>query len=983
MPNGFDDQAIRDVAAQLVRSVIRRPHDTLGVRRTDVTFTDVRETSASIFLLNPKAPYAVAELARVALQTDLAQVAEITASMTQALEAIRRKVVPVKDLSSLSNAQAALTELEGAVRSTPPRDVTALPSYVRFDKNLRRFLDKAGSNVRSKGTVVPTPNEARSLLRAKTVELEALLTALLARALLLAAALEDYAKVGLPQLVAGNVVASARTMLDARVTDLEKRSESGRLDVLKDTVLELLAMRGVVKAFGSFTPPSTAYSLSGAGSLFSDASRKLERATLEAYKSGPYALVPGTTLDNSRSALKAWLDGANPAGAPSVTLFLPSSVVPMLQGTASGPFTIVAGTNDELRVVVGGVTYVSTLSDGVLSAADVAALLTADLFGSGFKAEAYFAPLYFDGEAVVSGNVLTPVLGTFPAQSVDVGYEVDFYLGPNAGVTRTVTAVGGSLSAPASITVSGGALTAGPNQRIRYGTSARKVRIVPTNPLSAVQTRVRIDLAPLTAAQKQTGITLGLFGTLFAQGKPTDASVIAEYINQAQTSLQAEAFLRSPLLRSVRTDPLNGTKLVAYDLRSNASWAAGSSAVLLSFTDVLSAAVSVGTKIVLREGMNPNAVGTVVARLSDTELSVDFLSPVQAGSGLVEGGRPVAVDSLIRIESGPLAGDYHVDAVSSSLPFEVTLREFLTPFRTTSAEPVFASALVGSQGLRFQSKTEALSASVEVVDPLLVFFNAPQTNKALPKTRYVKLPEAVSALEEGDRLELYASNFENPDQAFQVTQVFGDQVIELSGLLSVPQPLNFGSSALPFARLRVANAQDFQDLSDAVREWARPWEGRGLPRFFINFTGKLNPVLVNENPTAVQVGEVGQLLAELEDAFGPGLSAALSVYRGPTVDEVTALFQALREKGADRAVDVLLACRFQDYFGLNQEGVSYSGALQSAIRDVAQMDLPVRKGNRAQSTASQLVGSAESTDFEYSTEDLDETLLPDPTIDFS
>lgn len=986
MPRGFDDQEIRDVADRLVRSVIRRPHDALGVRRTDLTFGDVREGSASVFLLHPKAPYAVAELCRQKLAAKTTDIGTLAGKMAKNLSVLRRRTLPVRDLSSLANARSALIELEGSVRSSPPRDVTLVPSYVRFDANLRRFLEKSGGNVRGQGELVPTPTEARASLRSQVGELQDLGEALLAQALLLSAAIEDYGKLGLPQIVAGNVVAGARTILSGRLDDLEGRSESGRLAVLKQTVLELLAMRGVVRQFGSFTPPSAAYDLEGQGSLFADQGRPRVAPSLAADKPGPYAIVPGTNLDDSRNTLRAWLDGVAPPAAPTVTLFLPTSVVPQIQGTASGPF-LIDGSNNELYFKVGGITYPIELDSGTLLAADVVANLNAGLAGSGFKGEAYFAPLFFDGEAVVAGNVLTPVVGIFPPNSVDVGYEVDFYLGPNANLTRSIMLVGGSLSAPTSITVSGAPLTAGPGQRIRYGTSARRVRVVPIDPAAAVTNRVRIDLDPQTDAAKSAGFTLGMFGALVSRGRPTDASVLADFINQAGTGLAAEAFLEDPIPHHVRTDPLNGTRLVAYEHYGRAAWTAGTT-VTVTFEGALEAAIGSGHAIVLREGMNPNALGTVLARVSDTVLTAFFVDPVSAASGLVEvGSASFSLGQILRIESGPLAGDYHVEELDPVADFQCIVREFLPVFRDAQANPFFAQALQGDQGLGFQSRTKTLQAAVEVVDPLGVFFNLTSTNKATAKTRYVKLPEVPTALEEDDILERFQTNYETPDESFFVTRIFSDGVVQLDGLLTAPLNVLFGAGLPPpFFRLRAGNATDFETLSKALASWSTPWKDGGIARFFKNYQRLLNPLLVNENPTDSQVGAAEEELTRFAEAFAganESLAQVLTLYTGPEVGEVTSLFRALREKGADRAVDILLACRFRDFFGLDQEGTSYSGAMQSAVRDVARLDLPVRKTNRAQSGQGQLIASADSTDFEYSAEDLDTTEIPDPTVDFS
>jgi hypothetical protein len=136
--------------------------------------------------------------------------------------------------------------------------------------------------------------------------------------------------------------------------------------------------------------------------------------------------------------------------------------------------------------------------------------------------------------------------------------------------------------------------------------------------------------------------------------------------------------------------------------------------------------------------------------------------------------------------------------------------------------------------------------------------------------------------------------------------------------------------------------------------------------------------LVNENPTDSLIGSAETQVSYLQSSLST-LQSLLSSYIAQPVPEVDALLKSFKEKGSDRALDILLACRFTTFFGLTQDGLSYAGAAQDAVRQVASQDLPVRKTNRLASNKSQLRFSAESPDFEYDSSDVDRTPTPDPT----
>ena len=64
------------------------------------------------------------------------------------------------------------------------------------------------------------------------------------------------------------------------------------------------------------------------------------------------------------------------------------------------------------------------------------------------------------------------------------------------------------------------------------------------------------------------------------------------------------------------------------------------------------------------------------------------------------------------------------------------------------------------------------------------------------------------------------------------------------------------------------------------------------------------------------------------------------------VEAVDTLLRSFRENGADRAIDLLLDCRFAEFFGLKEAEASYAGELAERMRELAREDLPVSKYGR-------------------------------------
>lgn len=988
----FTSDEIQAVIEKLVKSSIRRPTDTLGVRRTDVTFNDIQESAAGVFLLYQRTPYFFVSLGSTR-QTEAAQAAgAICEELLAALAVLRRRVVPIKDITALSNAKSALLELEASVsKSGPPKDLSKVPAYVRFNSNVDRFLNAVGNNIKDKGAIVPTPQEARGAIPGLVASLKTAIETLESKVGYLSLALKDYGTLNLPQLVSAGVISRARQVLGDRVTELEGLSEVERLAVLRDTVLELLGTKAVVKKFGQFVPPSSITTLTGTGAAYADADRPANEAFLDSDKTGPYALVAGLDASTSTNVLYLYADGApSYPAAPTTQFFLPLSPWAKIEGIGTSPYNIVAGTNDKLYVVIGLTTYPITLTAGVArTATQVAADITAGLVGSNYKAEAYFAPLMYEGEVTASGNTLSLAFGSYPTGSLQVGDEVDIYYGVNAPTTRTVT-----VSGTNSVTVDGAALTGG-TCRIRSGAALRKVRIVPINKTQAVTNYESIKLDPQNDQARNAGITLGMYGSQIGRSSPTDAETIASFVGANSTRFRAETYFvdnfGTTLLRS---EPSDAFTTVAYYVRDTASWGAGTLGVTVTLANNPGAAggTLVGRTIVLRDGAQPNITGLVMAQ-AGAVLTVNFTGAVTSATGLVELGPSIGFTKgqVVTVSSGPNAGKYFVDTPHATIPFQCKLRSLMPIYRDGFNQPLLMTGQVGSEGVRFFSRSTALTSKIEIRDPLTVFMNAIGPTSAVGTTLYFKLPSRPNDLEAGDVLDFYTVDYDNPTSSRSVVLTYADSVVKLDTAIASTLSYPLGPVSLPFALLRAAKVISYDAFAKKLVAWLA-LKDLDTKYYFTDLNRFLQPLLANENPTDSDVGsaenrvrDVYKLLTEagvlaVGGTAGTSLEGILGTFSSPFVAEADALIRAFKEKGADRAVDILLDCRFTVFFGLDQDETSYAGAFQKSVRSVAMNDLPIRKAGRDAATTSQLRSSAESPDYETDSSDLDQTPNIDPPV---
>lgn len=484
--SNYTSEEVQAAVTKLVLSTIRRPYDTLGVRRTDISFSDVQQAAAGVFVLFPNSPFYVLYLGTRRLNAAISGEASVLDQLLAALNVLNRQVLPVHDVSPLFNAQAALQALGSAavLRGGTYADITKVPAYQQYATNVQAFLSGPGQSIKSDGNIVQTPQQARAAIPGLMTQLSQAHAALVAKVTSLANGMVDYNGVSLPSIVASSVLSNSAALIGSSATALQALTPEQRLGSIRQVVLNLLAANAAVKTFGSFKGPSDFYSLDGLGHPFSDAQHLANPAVAQATKGGGYSIIQGVSDD-----LNVTADG----GAP-FDLTLNPSVIAQVSGAADDSGFIIGNgvlpvvgvgsatpNNNKFKLKVNTTSYVATLTlsgDGTApSLTGTGDTTTVGWYGSGGLLDGKTLLITANGTSSFSVTFLVPVsmfvmrdqinavtnVGTMGATASIVGNRL-VLTSNNVGKTASILVTGGSALSTLGFTVNESAVGTQPTR---------------------------------------------------------------------------------------------------------------------------------------------------------------------------------------------------------------------------------------------------------------------------------------------------------------------------------------------------------------------------------------------------------------------------------------------------------------------------------------------------------------------------------------
>jgi len=240
---------------------------------------------------------------------------------------------------------------------------------------------------------------------------------------------------------------------------------------------------------------------------------------------------------------------------------------------------------------------------------------------------------------------------------------------------------------------------------------------------------------------------------------------------------------------------------------------------------------------------------------------------------------------------------------------------------------------VGPASLSFASADLTVASSIAITGSARSLFFA-AVPSAYGRSIYVQLPDPSPKIEKGDRLTFQETT--GAPYTLTVKNVEA-RILTLDG--SVPSNVVFeaGAAVPPKVTLISGKKKDMDVVVSNLEDWAeQPPTDPAVYASSVN--AALNPLLANNVPALGKVEEAKSLITTLRDKL-VALSERLTEFDMDPVPAVDDLINTLKAKGADRGIDLLLQGRFSEFFGLDMDDMSYSGAMMKAARDVARNDL--------------------------------------------
>jgi hypothetical protein len=1008
-----------DAAVQkLVQVSLQVKMDATGARRTSDTYDELMSTAAGLFLLFPFAPLYILYLADVRLRTLIKTQVEQVTKLQTALIAAARAVTPIEDISALSEARVALSELEGAAgsRTSTFTDTSTLPAYQRFQTQAARFLAGPAQVVKYGNDIVQTPQEARASIPALVLAIKTTQLELQRKATLLAAGYADYESLKLPSRLTRSMLQKARTTLQDHETRLASQTPQERLSTMRNVTLDVLATKAAVATTAAFTPLSGFHNIAGTGSPLGDAAHPANPASLTASVASPYPIAQGTS-----SSLEVWVDGAVSA---SETLELNPATTPEFIGTVPEPFEIdVASSPFTYSVTLSGTTYSFThdltalVGSGSRLAEEVANVLNPLIASCNIAFSPVFNALKLAGittlltDGGMVGGDWTLTFESFGAnfinQAVVVGDTILLEAAVSAGLGAlehtawTVTSVYplgvNQHRIIAKRTQASFVLPASPhNINFRIG-DKKQLQLGPLDvPLAITQDMV-IAIAP--GATNTGATTVGMLpGLTLSVGRVAASDLMADINSKAKKCKASVSFVPTRTTSFYGySDPNDPTTLaLSYLNRTFRTLTAGASTFTLSVpdADLLGLDVTVGDYVTLRSGVDLGdsfpvssvdahtitCTGTPTSGLVQFDVSPDLTALA-------------AINDVVSVTEGPNTLQYVVRAQGlrrTELVLQTALPSFKDPSTGSAIE---FRGVLGKTLITLASLDKTTKSAIQLRGPASTLFNPtyPMSSYVFGATPWVKLPILPRALEAGDVLEQYGSDYQLPDSTHTIIDVDrANKGIKLATPVDTQVALSFVDQEPPFAKVRIAKHADFQTLSTALTAWLAREENQS--NYFANLNALLNPILLNVNPTYEQTGtaanSVAILAAGLTPAFATSLDAdpavsvdyALAAYTADPIREVDALLRALRERGAARASDLLLEGQFTTFFGIPAEEATYAGKMSSDVRAVTREDLVVRRTTSNAKASQRLMASVPDEDLGSTLGDIDTTPGPDVPV---
>jgi hypothetical protein len=940
-----------------------------GTLNTQVEYQQLLEVAATTFLFNDDAIYHLARLSSNSLTALARREVAILEDILVALEDLSQIGSAVVDTATLSNANTALLALDSAT------SVQGRPETARFLNLMDSYAGKQRANVISKttGSLVRTREEARNVLQTNAERLVKIHDKLLSHVTGLRDMMAEYDAQDIPSRVSTNALRNIRANLDGLKTNEISWSSTENLAASRKSALTAMASKVAVQLIGEFTNPQEL--------KYRSPNRPIPRTLKHLIQTtGTGDPAYADTVSGPWSFPISGQLSVSVNGGSVSAVDLDQLAGSVLNGRNPESFVIASGDQQRLVLVLDRNVYDLTASSG-----STTSVTTSEYEDFSFKH--LDMPVLFPDMTTTTSDLLpraivelrtlqsctmsytpatkTAVCGGFAA--VDEGstgfqdHHAGCYLKDASGnrfeIAEVLSGVAVILSVPdvnPAVTPSNGAatlhgqvstlsdtkvsflpaLSTTPSGTVRMGPCA-KLAELPTGTLTAADV--------IDAVQDENGPGASHVGA--AINKHVKVQTVGGDPTRLALSIRNR---RSPYL-------LVGTDYLDVDLTTPASPAivsaeaqdilgfarGGTLESLFDSNDVLSpeelgrAVKDSVSGVDVQELRSTLAAGTTLSTAVGTKLVEDLSATFQSDG--------VVVDDVLIIESGDATGYYQIVSVNSETELEVSRT---SNFGSSEANLTYS---VSRWKLRISSQSRGTNSA-------LLFSGASELG--LPSTTQrgsIKTVEAAdrignkftfSLAKAGDLLRLVGSQDE-----YAIVSVSGTTLTLAQGLPSNTSKAGF--------EIRRGAAKAFESLNSRLTTFTSSSQLLKLNKFDEGVDELVNALVSASLPGqnfASNRTRANQLTMDLLSILTDTLSRTdeysqsqrvgpdtlldiLQSYEVPSSAPLAALVKMLTERRYDRAADLLLQGRMEEFFATTEETGSYGGSLMRSSRTTLN-DLP-------------------------------------------
>jgi len=180
-------------------------------------------------------------------------------------------------------------------------------------------------------------------------------------------------------------------------------------------------------------------------------------------------------------------------------------------------------------------------------------------------------------------------------------------------------------------------------------------------------------------------------------------------------------------------------------------------------------------------------------------------------------------------------------------------------------------------------------------------------------------------------------------------------------------------------RILSAAAVEYETLVSALEAWDAVLSSSEFSEDILELQRVMNPLIANKNPSISQLNDAKSTLQSLEDILThtspDGLTEILEAFQVGLVPRIDAALKMLKERGMDRAYDLLMKGEISTFFGMDKDDASSSSYMLKSMRSIVQSDLRVSKlDDDGDDTSLDHLSIGTDPNYDYSDADSDENV---------